>query len=290
MYAKIFRQIYESSIAENPQLRYTFMDLLVLADSDGVVDMTQESIARITKRPLKVIRETIAELESPDPRSRTPDHDGARLKRLDDHRDWGWVIVNYHTFRATASEDQRREKTRERVRRFRQKTNEKPLSEACNAPVTHGNAGNAMQKQREKDKEKHNQKEKEVPFVFSASEKAVERPTNPAVSAAFESFHTKLAGMFGREAGQALPYEDQCELLTITARPHAAKELELIIAFRSRAERFPESVSGLLKSWDKTVDRARNWKPKRDESRPAYYEDNTIEAEMIAARKRIARI
>ena len=120
MYAKIFRQIFESSIAEKPELRFTFMDMLVLADMDGVVDMTHEAIARITNRPLELIRSTISDLEGPDPRSRTPDNAGARLKRLDDHRDWGWVIINYDTFRAMANEEQRRIKTLLRVKKHRE--------------------------------------------------------------------------------------------------------------------------------------------------------------------------
>lgn len=149
MFAKIFRQIFESSIAEHPSVRFTFMDLLVLADPNGVVDMTHESISRITNRPLDEIRSTIAALEGPDPRSRTPDEDGARLRRLDDHRDWGWIIVNYDRFREIASEEQRRERTRERVNRLRARR-----KEACNAPVTHGNAGNAMQRQKQRHKQK----------------------------------------------------------------------------------------------------------------------------------------
>jgi len=113
------------------------MDLLVLADPDGVVDMTHEAIARRTNRPLEIIRATIAELEAPDPQSRTPDEDGARLKRLDTHRDWGWCIINFDRFHKLASEEARRAKTRERVTKYRDKVRENPHS---NAPVTQGNA------------------------------------------------------------------------------------------------------------------------------------------------------
>jgi len=97
------------------------MDLLVLADRDGVVDMTHEAIARRTNRPISIIRETIAKLESPDAASRTPDDDGRRIKRLDEHRDWGWMITNYDRFRLIASDEQRREKTNARVSRYRAK-------------------------------------------------------------------------------------------------------------------------------------------------------------------------
>ena len=140
MYAKIFRQIFDSSIAENPELRFTLMDLLVLADSDGVVDMTHEAIARTTNRPLEVIRKTLLELEGPDLRSRTSDANGARIKRLDDHRDWGWVIINFDRFRATATDSQYREKTRLRVQKHRQNIRETSDVALRNVTVTKCNA------------------------------------------------------------------------------------------------------------------------------------------------------
>lgn len=111
------------------------MDLLVLADRNGVVDMTHEAIARRTNRPIEIIRQTISDLESADPRSRSPEFAGARLKRLDDHRDWGWLIVNYEFFREIASEEQRREKTLERVRKHRGKK-ALPKAKKVKRPVT----------------------------------------------------------------------------------------------------------------------------------------------------------
>jgi len=35
MFAKIFAQIYDSSIVENADVRFTFMDMVVLADRNG---------------------------------------------------------------------------------------------------------------------------------------------------------------------------------------------------------------------------------------------------------------
>ena len=137
LYVKIFAQIFDSSIVEKPEARFTFMDLLILADSDGVVDMTHEAISRRTNRPLDLIRSTIMELESPDHRSRTKDADGARLKRLDAHRDWGWLIINYDRFRNMATELQRREKTRLRVKKHRERIRSSASGVTqCNAHVT----------------------------------------------------------------------------------------------------------------------------------------------------------
>lgn len=124
MYGKIFNRIYDSSIAEHYLTRFVFEDLLILCDKDGVVDMTHEAIARRTNVPLEIVRSAIEELERPDPKSRSTREEGARLKRLDDHRGWGWLIVNHDIYRAMTHDNQYREKTRERVSRFRAKQKE----------------------------------------------------------------------------------------------------------------------------------------------------------------------
>lgn len=136
MFAKVFDQIFDSSIAENYKVRFVFEDMLKLANIDGVVDMTHEAIARRTNVPLALVKHGIEELEKADPRSRNAEHEGRRLVRLDEHRDWGWLIVNYQHYRELASEEQRREKTRERVARFRQK---KQRVTHSNAPATKAN-------------------------------------------------------------------------------------------------------------------------------------------------------
>lgn len=109
MFAKIFKQIFDSSIAENYRHRHVFMDLLVLADAEGVLDMTVEAIARRTNVPLEQVREAISALSSPDPQSRTGTDDGRRLLALDPGRAWGWRIVNYQEYRRIRDEEARRE-------------------------------------------------------------------------------------------------------------------------------------------------------------------------------------
>ena len=133
MYAKVFAQIFDSSIADNYALRHFFMDMLVLADPNGVVDMTPTAIAARTRIPLKEVKKHLEELESSDRESRTPDHDGRRIAKIDEHRSWGWCILNYDRFRKIATELQRREKTAARTRKWREK-------QACDASVTLGDA------------------------------------------------------------------------------------------------------------------------------------------------------
>lgn len=121
MYGKIFAQIYDSSLCENWKAMVTFQQLIVLCDSRGVVDMTQEAISRRTNIPLEIIREGIESLEQPDPRSRSDVADGRRLSRLDAHRDWGWQIVNHTYYQRLASMDEKREADRVRIADKRKK-------------------------------------------------------------------------------------------------------------------------------------------------------------------------
>jgi hypothetical protein len=108
VFAKVFRQIFESSIAEDYNCRRMFMDLLVLADSDGVVDMTTEAIARATNVPIEEVIRYLKELQQSDPRSRSKRAGGARIKPLDSRRDWGWKIVNHAHYRELRDEEGRR--------------------------------------------------------------------------------------------------------------------------------------------------------------------------------------
>lgn len=109
MFAKIFHQIFDSTIAENYKHRHVFMDLLVLADVTGSVDMTPAAIARHTNVPLQEVQEALEALSSPDPDSKNKDHQGRRLVPLEEGRSWGWRIVSYDHYRKIRDEEQRRE-------------------------------------------------------------------------------------------------------------------------------------------------------------------------------------
>jgi hypothetical protein len=122
VFAKIFSQIFDSSISSDYIVRHTFMDLLVLADREGVVDMTPDAIARRTNVPEEMIIHAINILTSPDPRSRSSEAEGRRLLPIDSRRDWGWQIVNYEHYRNLRDEEARRAYFRDKKREQRSKT------------------------------------------------------------------------------------------------------------------------------------------------------------------------
>lgn len=267
MYAKIFRQIYESSITENPELRFTFMDLIVLADRNGVVDMTPESIARTTNRPLKVIKRTLLQLEGPDPRSRTPEENGARIKRLDDHRDWGWVIINFDRFRAIATDDQYREKTKERVRRYRQnirKSEDVTLRNVtvtpCNAPVTHSNAHVTAPSA----SASAYVPASAVPEGGTGETIAVQKQKAKfEIDTRFTWLEAELCRFYKRPRLKVCIGEEEYAVMEVCRRPDVKLEWTALQSFRKESgERyFPQSLLVLCRDWDKTLDRARNHAP-----------------------------
>lgn len=119
LFAKVFGQIFDSSISSDYVVRHIFMDLLVLADHDGVVDMTLDAIARRTNVPEEVVAHAIKKLMEPDEQSRSGHEDGRRIMLLDSHRDWGWQIVNYEHYRQLHNEEARRTYFRDKKREYR---------------------------------------------------------------------------------------------------------------------------------------------------------------------------
>jgi hypothetical protein len=136
MYGKIFAQMYDGSLYGQWQALVTFQQLIVLSDPVGVVDMTPQAIAARTSIPLEIIRQGIADLEEPDPNSRTPDEDGRRIIRLSDHRTWGWRIVNHGHYRKLRSQEERREYMREYQRRRRHPEQQEALDNPVNQTLT----------------------------------------------------------------------------------------------------------------------------------------------------------
>jgi hypothetical protein len=103
------------------------MDLIVLADPVGRVDMTIESVARVTNVPLEIVTAAVCKLCKPDVNSRSPDHDGRRLVPLDEGRSWGWQIVNFGAYHGMRNEVARRDYMRVYMQR-RRKQKEAPLT------------------------------------------------------------------------------------------------------------------------------------------------------------------
>lgn len=91
-------QMESSSLWMTPvPTRLLFIWLLGHADEDGYIPrMTLPNIARLANMPLADVESGMAALTSPDPESRSPEHDGRRLLLLEDG---GWLAVNVNAYR-----------------------------------------------------------------------------------------------------------------------------------------------------------------------------------------------
>ena len=121
MYAKLFTSLFQGTLRGNSNGILVFTNLLAHADKTGIVDMHPRAISEEVGLSIEAVRAALIELESPDPESRSPEQNGRRIIRLDEHRDWGWQIVNYVKYRAIRSEEDRREQNRLAQERYRQR-------------------------------------------------------------------------------------------------------------------------------------------------------------------------
>lgn len=126
MYVKLFTSIYQGTLRGNSKGLLVFTNLLAHADKEGVVDMHPRAIAEEIGLSIEEVRETLIMLESPDNESRSPEEQGRRIIRLDEHRAWGWVIVNYEKYRKIRNQEDRREQNRQSQKRFKERN--KPQS------------------------------------------------------------------------------------------------------------------------------------------------------------------
>lgn len=144
MYGKIFESMYDGTLAADWKAMVTFQQMIVLADFNGIVDYTPPAISRRTGIPLDIIEHGIEKLEAPDPYSRTPDDEGRRIRRMDEHRPWGWYIVNYEDYKTLASRAEERERARLRKQKQREKQRQATDSEEVSQDVTDGHGESRM--------------------------------------------------------------------------------------------------------------------------------------------------
>lgn len=140
MYGKIFAQMYEGTLAGHWQAIVTMQQLVVLATKDGIVDMTADAISRRTSIPPEIINAGLEHLAKEDPYSRTPGEDGRRIVLLDDHRPWGWKLVNHAKYRALRNLEEKREADRDRMEKKRNGNKHVAIGSRIVADVAHTDA------------------------------------------------------------------------------------------------------------------------------------------------------
>jgi len=156
MYGKIHDSIFSSSLLDGKppdqiHTAYVFMCMLTIADAGDDVTESRDVLAATFRVSRETFDRAIAELEKPDPLSRTPEAEGRRLVRLDERRDWGWHIVNRDRYKKLATIEERREYQRNLMRDRRLRGVSNPLAGVSDVRL--GSRQEAVGKRQKKDKD-----------------------------------------------------------------------------------------------------------------------------------------
>lgn len=116
-FTKLFNSLLDSTLwVEQPaHVKLVWIAMMAMADRDGFVAASIPGLARRAVVTTREAEEALQVFLSPDPYSRTPDHEGRRVRAVMG----GWELLNHAKYRKRASEEMRRERTAEGMRRLR---------------------------------------------------------------------------------------------------------------------------------------------------------------------------
>lgn len=126
-YAKLFSSITSSTIwGESSPTRIVWVTMLAMKRKDGCVYASVPGLARQANVTLEECQAALQCFLSPDPYSRTKEHEGRRIEEIDG----GWLVLNATKFDAIRSAEERRAYNREYMREYRKAVNTdvKPVS------------------------------------------------------------------------------------------------------------------------------------------------------------------
>ena len=137
MYGKVFEDLFCSTLMDcGGDTAYVFIAMIVLSDESGIIKHTPESLARVICKDVESVKHAVTQLSLPDPDSNLSAHSGRRivpLSEVNEDETRGWLVVNKEHYRDKKDLEEIRTKTRERVRKFRERN-------AVKRCVTLGNA------------------------------------------------------------------------------------------------------------------------------------------------------
>lgn len=128
-YTKLFSSILDSTVwTTPPSTKLVWITMLAMADRDGAVSASVPGLANRAGVPLKDAEDALATFMAPDTYSRTQDHEGRRISKVDG----GWMLLNHEKYRYKSSADDLRSKAAKRQKRYRERHSEqKPGVTAC---------------------------------------------------------------------------------------------------------------------------------------------------------------
>ena len=115
-YVKLFGSILQSTIwQESKETRLLWITMLTMKDGRQVVEASVPGLARAAGITTEECEGALARLMEPDPYSRTQEHEGRRIEKVDG----GWRILNGEKYRQKMGVDERREYKRMKEAQYR---------------------------------------------------------------------------------------------------------------------------------------------------------------------------
>jgi hypothetical protein len=115
-FTKLFSSITESTVwCEPSDIRIVWITMLAMSDRHGRVWGSIPGLANRAQVPVESARIALQVFLSPDPDSRTKDHDGRRIREIDG----GWALLNHGKYRAIRDEEERKAYKAAKEREYR---------------------------------------------------------------------------------------------------------------------------------------------------------------------------
>ena len=122
-FTKLFSSITESTVwCESSDTRIVWIGMLAMADKYGRVWGSIPGLANRCRVSVDATRAAIKSFLSPDPDSRTKEHEGKRIREIDG----GWLLLNHGKYRDIRDEEERRAYKAEHERKRRAKKQKSP--------------------------------------------------------------------------------------------------------------------------------------------------------------------
>jgi hypothetical protein len=126
-FVKLYSSILTSSIwCEDDKTRILWITILLCTDKDGFCQAAVPGLAAMARLSVQDTAEALAKLEGPDQYSRTQDHEGRRIEKVDG----GWIVLTHGKYRDRDRIERRREYQAELMRERRSKEADKVLTGA----------------------------------------------------------------------------------------------------------------------------------------------------------------
>lgn len=152
-FTKLFSSITESTIwCEPDHTRIVWIAMLAMADHAGRVWSSIPGLANRARVPIESVEQALETFLSPDPYSRTPDHEGRRIEPIDG----GWRLLNHAKYRTIRDEESIKESKRRYIneRRAAERGVEKSRTESNSVERGRANAEADTESDKARSKEK----------------------------------------------------------------------------------------------------------------------------------------